>query len=252
LGIAKSYLDSMSRLLVFLAGTGFGARAVRWLVRERPGHRPVRTGAAGSHQRGGDARETLAKTQSLLREIRSLVLHVDIPDSVLEGKLKAKIARQSRHPELIRIQVDAGKVVLRGIATSREAHDLVESLSLIRGVKSVEDRFDPAVEEERSLSGGPGENPPPRSDSAVLGKHASYPPAISVLMAIGGLSLAMYGYRVRGTSGAGLLAGGAALFGAGAAGLWETGQTGAPPFNRGAFSPASARGSLDSRSKTVP
>ncbi|GEM_PF-6581081 len=246
----------MGRILVFIAGAGFGAVAVRLLTPEPPASRPERFRAgklAAGSRPGVDARETLAKTQSLLREIRSLVLHVDIPDDLLEAKLKAKIARQSRHPERIKVQVAAGKVVLEGSATAQESRDLVESISLIRGVKSVEDRFEPAPEEARAESRTPAENPAPRFQSSGLPQPASYPPAIAILAAIGGLSLVSQGYRNRGPSGAALVAAGAALIGASAAGLWDGGRKRTPPYYRdGSPARAPSPGTLGSRSKIVP
>lgn len=250
----------MGRILVFLAGAGFGAAAARWLIPNQSASRPGRAYGNGgkSRRQSVDAKETLAKTHTLLREIRSLVLHVDIPDDLLEGKLRAKIARQATHPELIRVQVSEGKVVLRGNATIKEAHDLVESISLIRGVKSVEDRFesspediraDPAVSPEEQAEGVkslPHFHLPPRP------KPSGYPPAVAVLMGAGGLSMAAFGYRTRGATGAALVSAGAALFGAGAVGLWGGWTRGMTIFPHGASLQAVSQGIRGSRIKAAP
>jgi hypothetical protein len=204
----------MDRVLIFFAGAGVGAVAGRLLNRHPlPFPAPRTDGKAGA-----DTRESLARTQLLLKEIRSLVLHADVPDEVLERKIKARVARNTRHPDLINVQVVDGVVVLRGHAATEEAFDLVESLSRLRGVKNVEDRLEESPRQDGFGYRSARQNALAEFLTGAQGKHAGYPifsPLTAVLTAIGGLSLAAAGFRRGGSSGGMLVAGGAALLGAG-------------------------------------
>jgi hypothetical protein len=209
----------MDRLLVFLAGAGFGAAAGGWLNR---GAHAVRSGPYGAvyPARSGEtfrAAETaaiLARTQSLLKEIRALVVHADVPDAILEQKVRARIARLVQRPDAVQMSVAAGTVTLRGVARAEEIRQLADTVSALRGVKTVDNRLEALTPPFTSW-----DDAEPVIRPAAARKPGSYPAPVSLALAAGGLALAYGGFRTRGNPGALLVAGGAALIGAGAAGI---------------------------------
>ncbi|MDB5050745.1 MAG: transport-associated protein [Fibrobacteres bacterium] len=205
----------MDRLLVFLAGAGFGAVAGRWLNRRDPAQSraQARQDRAAFPEGSVSVVDVVVRTQSLLREIRALVVHADVPDSILQEKIKAKIGRMVARPDAVQFRVEQGKVFLAGTAREGEIRALAEGLSGMRGVRHLENRLEALTPPFTSWNDAePGFRPARR-------KPGSYPYWVSLIMAAGGIVLASIGYRLRGGQGAALVAGGATLLGAGGAGL---------------------------------
>jgi hypothetical protein len=206
----------MERFLVFLAGAGFGAAAGHWLNRDpvQPGMRMrPRFPAEGDET----ALDVVHRTQFLLREIRALVVHAEVPDPVLEEKIRGKLVRMIARPDAVQVSVSQGKVALWGTAREEEIRRFSESVSSIRGVKNVDNRLEALTPPFTSWDDAePGSRP-------IRRKPGSYPPAVSLIMAAGGVAMAVAGFRIRGEPGAVLVAAGAALLGAGAAGLMSPG-----------------------------
>ncbi|MDB5105588.1 MAG: putative integral rane protein [Fibrobacteres bacterium] len=207
----------MDRFIAFLAGAGFGAAAGRWLNRETAEMAALRPRPPAFPPHELRPVEVMARTQSVLREIRALVVHAEVPDDVLEEKIKAKIARMSARPDSIQVQVEHGKVTLVGTARSEEIRGLSENLIGLRGIKELDNRLEALTPPFTSWDDAePGSRPQARNPG-------SYPPSVSLVLAAAGLALTYAGYRLRGGSGGFMVAGGAALLGAGAAGLVSPG-----------------------------
>ncbi|HKP96048.1 MAG TPA: BON domain-containing protein [Fibrobacteria bacterium] len=206
----------MDRLLIFLAGAGLGAAAGRWMNHE-PASAMAWRRAAPAPERPVGAVDVLVRTQSLLREIRALIVHAEVPDPVLEEKIRAKIARMVARPDAVQLKVEQGRVRLAGTARAAEIQALAEGLSALRGVRDVENRLEALTPPFTSW-----DDAEPASHAARR-KPGSYPPSVSLLLAAGGLAFAAIGYRLRKREGAALLAAGAALLGAGGAGLLSPG-----------------------------
>ncbi|MDQ3002013.1 MAG: BON domain-containing protein [Fibrobacterota bacterium] len=214
----------MERFLIFLVGAGFGAAAGHWFNRE-----PLHPGLL-SHQRipsqgEESALDIVHRTQFLLREIRALVAHAEIPDPVLKAKIQVKIARMLARPDAVQVSVVKGKVFLWGTAREEEVRRFSESVSSIRGVKSVENRLETLTPPFTSW-----DDAEPGSRS-LRWKPGSYSPVLSLIMAASGVTMTVMGFRLRGEGSAVMVAGGATLLGAGAAGLISRGS-----FKRGTVS----------------
>src|SRR5688572_7369862 len=103
----------MDRLLVFLAGAGLGAWAGRRFAHPALEER-VGTITFPAHE--ASAVNVMARTQSVLKEIRALVVHAEVPDAVLEAKIKGRIARTVSRPDAVQVLVSKGTVTLHGTA----------------------------------------------------------------------------------------------------------------------------------------
>jgi hypothetical protein len=210
----ERYLGSMERLLVFLAGAGLGALAGRRLAL------PAWEGRYGpisfpAHE--ASAVNVMARTQSVLKEIRALVVHAEVPDTVLETKIKARIARSIARPDSVQVRVSKGVVTLQGTARQEEIGKLVESLPGLRGVKAVENGLEALTPPFTSWDDAePGSRP--------VGTLARRQFAIHLILTAAGIALTYAGHRIRGGAGAGLIAGGAALVGGGISGLFDAGS----------------------------
>jgi hypothetical protein len=215
----------MDRLLVFFAGTGLGALAGKWLNRDARRAASPRRRQEFPEEAALKVVDVVVRTQSLLREIRALVAHADVPDPVLSEKIKGRIARTVARPDSIQARVEQGKVYLAGTAREGEIRALVEGISAMRGVKELENRMESLTPPFTSWKDA---EPGPRPARGILG---SYPRSASLIMAAAGLGLAMAGSARRGREGTLMLAGGAALLGAGGAGLAGLGRARTRPVS---------------------
>lgn len=204
----------MDRLLVFLAGAGLGAWAGRRFAFPAM---EGRYGAVSFPAHEASAVNVMARTQSVFREIRALVVHADVPDAVLESKIKARISRTVARPDAVQVRVSNGVVTLQGTARKEEIGKLAESLPGLRGVKSVENGLEALTPPFTSWDDA---EPVSRPSSARDGRLA----AINLVLAAAGIALTYAGHRIRGGAGAGLVAGGAALVGGGVSGLFDLGS----------------------------
>jgi hypothetical protein len=210
----ERYFGFMDRLLVFLAGAGLGAWAGRRFTLPALEGRfsPV---SFPAHE--ASAVNVLARTQSVLKEIRALVVHADVPDAVLEAKIKARIARTIARPDAVQVRVSNGIVSLQGTARKEEIGKLVENLPGLRGVKGVENGLEALTPPFTSWDDAePVSRPSAPQDRRLL--------VINVILTAAGIALTYAGHRIRGGSGAGLIAGGAALVGGGVSGLFDSGS----------------------------
>lgn len=208
-----TYLRSMDRMLLFLAGAGLGAWAGRrfGFPAAESGYRTV---SFPAHE--ASAVNIMAKTQSAFKEIRALVVHAEVPDEVLEAKIKARIARTLSRPDAVQVRVSNGAVSLQGAARQEEIRKLAESLPGLRGVKTVDNGLEALTPPFTSWDDAePGARPPQAGDRRLFAIHS--------FLAAAGIALTYVGHRIRGNAGAGMIAGGAALIGGGVSGLFHAG-----------------------------
>jgi hypothetical protein len=215
----------MDRIFVFLAGAGIGAAAGRWLNR---GPALVRRSRIGRFPDGHTVRavDVVVRTRSLLREIRAIIVHAEVPDPVLEERIRAKIEGLVARPEAVQCRVQSGRVLLEGTARPAEIPDLADAVAGMRGVREIENRLESLTTPWTSW-----EDAEPGS-RILRRKLGSYPPSVSLALAAGGIAMVAAAYRFRREGGAFLLAAGAALIGAGTGGLMGPGTFRAPRFSR--------------------
>lgn len=213
----ERYLGSMDRMLVFLAGAGLGAWAGRRFALAALEGREGRYSPVSFPAHEASAVNVMARTQSVLKEIRALVVHAEVPDAVLEAKIKARIARSIARPDAVQVRVAKGAVTLQGTARKEEIGKLVESLPGLRGVKTVENGLEALTPPFTSWDDA---EPVARPSDAQARRLL----AIHLILTAAGIALTYAGHRIRGGAGAGLIAGGAALVGGGVSGLFDAGS----------------------------
>jgi hypothetical protein len=236
----------MDRLLVFLAGTGLGALAGKWLNGGPQDAAARRKRPEFTEDAALKVVDVVVRTQSLIREIRALVAHADVPDTVLSEKIKGRIARTVARPDSVQARVEHGKVFLAGTAREGEIRSLVEGISAMRGVKDLENGMESLTPPFTSWKDA---EPGPRPSGGILG---SYSRSVSLLMAVAGFALSVAGSRRRGREGMYILAGGAALLGAGGAGLAIPGRGRNKPVSHMSESSSWRPGIRAYRSAMVP
>lgn len=208
----ERYFGSMDRLIVFLAGAGLGAWAGRRLSLPSVDER---FGSISFPAHEASAVNVMARTRTVLKEIRALVVHADVPDAVLESKIKARVARTVARPDAVQVRVSNGTVSLQGTARKEEIGRLAESLPGLRGVKSVENGLEALTPPFTSWDDA---EPVSGPNDARKGRLL----ALNLILTAAGIALTYAGQRIRGGAGAGLVAGGAALVGGGVSGLFDS------------------------------
>jgi osmotically-inducible protein OsmY len=131
----------------FAIGVGVGALAGLLLdVRRGPGRRAlVRDKALSGARRIAtdivrEARDLTQRGKGRIYEIS----HADetVPDSLLVERVRAQIGRAVSHSRPIRVDALDGCAVLSGPILASEVEPLIEIVSKVRGVKSIESRLD--------------------------------------------------------------------------------------------------------------
>jgi uncharacterized membrane protein len=214
--------EAGNRGMSLLSGLGLGAGLMFFLdpVRGRRRRTWIRDKAV---HLGSDSRRALDKTWRDLRHRASGVAaeaksamqrESDVPDAVLQERIRSKLGRLVSHPGSIDVRVAGGKVTLHGSILAAEQEDLVDFVSSMRGVEHVENRLEPheQADETLGLQGGTGRRKGPRSEFM----QENWTPALRFLAGTAGGALALYGLSrggpagsAAGITGLGLLARGA-------------------------------------------
>jgi BON domain-containing protein len=89
--------------------------------------------------------------------------HAD--DDTLAERVRSKLGRYVSHPHALEVEAKEGCVTLRGPILSREAGELIDAVSSVRGVRELVNRLEPheTGEDVPALQGGSvvsGERPP--------------------------------------------------------------------------------------------
>ena len=165
-GMAEDFMDRLSffsgaaagAALMFMLDAGGGARR-RAMTRDRvqSGHRRSRDflGKAGLDLRHR-AEGAVAGVRHRLEEDE------DVPDGVLEERVRAKLGRHTSHPRAIEVTASAGCVCLSGPILADEMDGVLRAVESVRGVRVVDNALEPHERSERrpELQGGfppPGE-----------------------------------------------------------------------------------------------
>ena len=65
-----------------------------------------------------------------------------VPDDILIERVRAQLGRPVSHPRAIEVRAESGKVVLSGPILADEAEDLIQRISRIPGVRSIESQLE--------------------------------------------------------------------------------------------------------------
>ncbi|MDQ3814894.1 MAG: SRPBCC family protein [Armatimonadota bacterium] len=130
--------------------------------------------------------------------VMSKVMKKEVSDDVLVQRVRAKMGRIVSHPHAITVTADHGHVILNGSVLAEEYEALVDCVTSVPGVMSVENQL--AVHDQAgdisSLQGG---SPRPGARPDLLQNNWS--PATRLIVSATGGMLAFYGARRRGIFG---------------------------------------------------
>ncbi len=159
----------------------------------------VRTRELEARRAGRDLRH---RAHGLVAEAKGALLRHEVPDEILIERVRERLGRSTSHPHAIAVEVKNGHVRLTGHVLADEVDRLIDRLSAVRGVRSVE----PALQRHESAEGvATMQDAPPGAPSG------NWPPAARLLGALGGAAAIFGGRRRGGLAGLSLRALGATL-----------------------------------------
>jgi hypothetical protein len=157
------------------------------------------------------ARDARNRSQGVLASLRDRFASADVPDDVLEERIRATLGMLVRYPRLVQVRAENRHVTLAGAVASDEIGRLVRHVRRMRAVASVDNqlglRADPA-----ELPGAQSPIPPrpPGPAFADLLRY-TWSPSVRAGATAAGAGLALCGIRRAGMSAIVLGAAGALL-----------------------------------------
>jgi hypothetical protein len=112
--------------------------ARRAMLRERTSSTVRRIGG----QTRGRLLDASSRVRGRVQKLRARLSEGEVPDPVLEERVRAQIGRAVSHPGALRVSAVRGCVEITGPVLAGEVEDLVEGIRAVRGVKDVVERFD--------------------------------------------------------------------------------------------------------------
>lgn len=133
---------------MLLGGLGLGAALMyvldpdrgkrrRALVRDKA----VRTAHKASDRLEARSRDWRNRARGAAAEVKAITRREDVPDAVLEERVRAEIGRAVSSPGAIGVGVIGGTVTLSGAVLASEVEDLLSTVRDVRGVEDVENRL---------------------------------------------------------------------------------------------------------------
>lgn len=208
----------MKKALTVIGATGVGAGLMYLFDPDRGKRRRAIARDRAMHLSNVVRRELTQTSHDLsnrvhgaLTEARSMLEGPEfVSDNKLAERVRAKLGRYVSHPRALTTMAEDGWVIVEGPVFADEADQLLKHLSLVKGVKAIEDRLERHGRDERipELQNGRRRN----ENSARLS------PATRILAMIAGGAMALYGSRKSGLASNALTTVGVGLLGCGVAG----------------------------------
>jgi osmotically-inducible protein OsmY len=140
--------DAMSEVRAFLCGAGMGACLMYWLDPQQGRRRRallrdqfVAQGHRAERSAGKIWRDTRNRAEGLAHELRGTFESDEATDGVLIERVRAMLGRVTSRPRAIEVAARDGHVTLKGTVPANEEHAVVEAVSGVKGVCSVESRL---------------------------------------------------------------------------------------------------------------
>jgi osmotically-inducible protein OsmY len=100
---------------------------------------------AAGHDAGdlarGKARHTRDHIRGFMARTRERLSRAPIDDDQLYERIRSRLGRLVAHPGEVHLEVNQGRVVLRGTASDREIDALLDTVASMRGVESIDNRL---------------------------------------------------------------------------------------------------------------
>jgi len=91
----------------------------------------------GNHYLANATHDLSNRVQGFVAEMQASMKNSDIPDEILEERVRSRLGHACSHPSAIRVRSNKGSVVLDGQILKHELHNVLGSISAVRGVKDV-------------------------------------------------------------------------------------------------------------------
>lgn len=88
------------------------------------------------------SRDLRNRGQGFFAELEGALGSDPAPDRVIEARVRSELGRHVSHPGAIETQVYGGRVRLSGPILAHEVNDLLAALSLVRGVRGLENQLE--------------------------------------------------------------------------------------------------------------
>ncbi|HEV2666831.1 MAG TPA: SRPBCC family protein [Blastocatellia bacterium] len=189
----RGAMNSQVMGLMGLGGLGLGAglmfmfdpdrgRRRRALARDQMAHARRMLARAS----GATSRDLTHRIYGAMAEGGNLFRREEILDDALTDRIRARIGRSVSHPHAISVTVNDGHVSLSGPVLAHEAPRLLSGVSLVRGVKGVENMLTVHTEAENisSLQGGR-----PRTGDRFALMQTNWSPTARLLAGLAGGAL---------------------------------------------------------------
>jgi hypothetical protein len=136
---------------------------------------------------GATSRDVAHRATGLAASLHTRFFDEEAPDEVVEARVHARLGRVSSHPGAIDVAVADGVVTLRGPVFRSEMHDVVRSVSSVRGVRRVDSEMEPhdANDNVPGLQGAP-----PRAGEDA---ERQWSPTTRLLVGVAGATLTTVG-----------------------------------------------------------
>jgi len=138
-----------SSVLGFMAGIGAGAATMYFLDPDRGARRRALfgdkvTSASRKMTRAVEVtkRDLSNRGYGMLMEARHLFSHEDVPDDVLEARIRSKMGRSVSNPHGIQVSCQGGSVKLSGSIDAAEKAALLRCINAVPGVNAVENNLE--------------------------------------------------------------------------------------------------------------
>ena len=180
--------------LVYLTDPERGRRR-RALVRDQLVSLAHETGEAI----GPTARDLRNRAQGLVARTTHLFRKEDVPDVVLEQRVRARLGRFTSHPGSIEVSADQGRVTLRGPILAHELEQTLAAVRSVPGVRSVNNQLE-VHKQPGDVPGLQGGKPRPGERPDIFQEY--WAPTTRLLVGVGSGALALYGALRRNLIGA--------------------------------------------------
>ncbi|GAB2613056.1 BON domain-containing protein [Novilysobacter erysipheiresistens] len=120
-------------------------RRRRALARDRG----VSVGHDAEHFARAKSKRAIDRAHGMVARARAGLSHAPVDDGQLHGRIRTRLGRLVAHPGEVNIEVNGGRVVLRGHATDAEIDQLTAALAAMNGVADVDNRLSVDAPESR-------------------------------------------------------------------------------------------------------
>ena len=197
----------MNKLSTLLWSLGIGAGLMYFFDPSRGNRRRalVRDQVVSLRERSDDAldvamRDLRNRTRGVLAEAMGRLSEEGSPDWLVAERVRAELGRLIRYSSAIEVNVDSGRIFLRGPILAPDADRVVRHVSRVRGVKGVENQLE-VHQDPGDIPALQGATPGIREMARPEWQQENWSPSMRLLSGLGGGLMTLYGMTRRGLIG---------------------------------------------------